>query len=111
MNLSGSARWGVWRYVRLLATNGVFLPLLVILIAFAARFHHLGTQSLWNDEGNSLRLAQRSVGDLIDAAGRDIHPPGYYLALKGWIALLSRIAPLPIWRQASSGIRSFPASS
>jgi mannosyltransferase len=63
------------------------LPFLVILIAFAVRFHHLGTQSLWNDEGNSLRLAQRSIGDLIDAAGRDIHPPGYYLALKGWIAL------------------------
>ena len=87
MNLSGSARRGIWRYVPLLASNAVFLPLLVILIAFTVRFHHLGTQSLWNDEGNSLRLAQRSVGDLIDAAGRDIHPPGYYLALKGWIAL------------------------
>ncbi len=62
-------------------------PLLVILIAFALRFHDLGTQSLWNDEGNSLRLAQRGVGDLIDAAGRDIHPPGYYLLLKAWIAL------------------------
>ncbi len=61
--------------------------LLVILIAFAVRFHHLDTQSLWNDEGNSLRLAQRGISDLIDAAGRDIHPPGYYLALKGWIAL------------------------
>ncbi len=67
-----------------------YLPvatLLAILIAFAARFHDLDAQSLWNDEGNSLRLAQRSPADLIDAAGRDIHPPGYYLALKGWIAL------------------------
>jgi mannosyltransferase len=78
---TGGAYWAA------LFRSESFLPLLVILIAFAARFHHLGTQSLWNDEGNSLRLAQRSVGDLIDAAGRDIHPPGYYLALKGWIAL------------------------
>jgi mannosyltransferase len=61
--------------------------LIVLLIAFVVRFHHLETQSLWNDEGNSLRLAQRGVADLIDAAGRDIHPPGYYLVLKGWIAL------------------------
>jgi mannosyltransferase len=61
--------------------------LLVLLIAFAVRFHQLGAQSLWNDEGNSLRLAQHSPTDLIDAAGRDIHPPGYYLLLKAWIAL------------------------
>ncbi len=88
MKLSGSARRGVLRYApTLLAANALFISLIVILIAFAVRFHHLGTQSLWNDEGNSLRLAQRSISDLIDAAGRDIHPPGYYLALKGWIAL------------------------
>jgi mannosyltransferase len=78
---TGGARW-----IALFRSEG-FLSLLVILIAFAVRFHHLGTQSLWNDEGNSLRLAQRGIGDLIAAAGRDIHPPGYYLALKGWMAL------------------------
>jgi len=63
------------------------VPLIVLLLAFAVRFHFLERQSLWNDEGNSLRLAERSVPDLMDAAGRDIHPPGYYLVLKGWIAL------------------------
>ncbi|MBN1202707.1 MAG: glycosyltransferase family 39 protein [Anaerolineae bacterium] len=61
--------------------------LLLLLLALALRIHRLETQSLWNDEGNSLRLAQRSAHDLIDAAGQDIHPPGYYLALKGWIGL------------------------
>ncbi len=59
---------------------------LVLLLAAALRFHALEAQSLWNDEGNSLRLAERGVRDLIDAAGRDIHPPGYYLLLKAWIA-------------------------
>ena len=65
------------------------LPLfvLLILLAFGTRVHRLEAQSLWNDEGNSLRLAQRSAADLIEAAGRDIHPPGYYLALKAWIAV------------------------
>lgn len=74
-----------WRRVAVIAN--ALLPLLIVLLAFAVRFHKLDAQSLWNDEGNSLRLAERSVSDLIDAAGRDIHPPGYYLALKGWIAL------------------------
>lgn len=62
-------------------------PLIIVLLAWAVRVHWLDHQSLWNDEGNSLRLAQRSTGDLIDAAGQDIHPPGYYLVLKAWIGL------------------------
>src|ERR1041385_2696960 len=47
----------------------------------------IDTQSLWNDEGNTLRLVERPIGALIDAASHDIHPSGYYLALKGWWAL------------------------
>jgi len=67
---------------------GNWLPLAILLIAAAVRFHWLGMQSIWNDEGNSLRLAQRSIPALIAAAGQDIHPPGYYLALKMWIGLV-----------------------
>ncbi len=63
------------------------LPLAIILLAAILRFHLLDHQSLWNDEGNSLRLAQRAIPDLITASRLDIHPPGYYLALKGWRAL------------------------
>jgi hypothetical protein len=76
------------------------LALLVLLLAAGLRLYHLDTQSLWNDEGNSLRLAQRDPGDLIDAAGRDIHPPGYYLALKGWIAIMG---------ESEIGLRSLSA--
>ncbi len=63
------------------------LPILIVLLAALLRFHMLGHQSLWNDEGNSLRLAQRSVSGLISAAAQDIHPPGYYLTLKAWQTL------------------------
>ncbi len=63
------------------------LPILVLLIAAGLRFHMLGHQSLWNDEGNTLRLIERPVGELIAAAAQDIHPPGYYLALKVWYTL------------------------
>jgi hypothetical protein len=60
---------------------------LIILLAAILRFHLLDHQSLWNDEGNSLRLAERSIPDLIEASRRDIHPPGYYILLKGWLLL------------------------
>jgi mannosyltransferase len=60
------------------------LPLFVVLLAAALRFYALDNQSLWNDEGNSLRLAQRTFPDLIQTASHDIHPPGYYLALSMW---------------------------
>jgi 4-amino-4-deoxy-L-arabinose transferase-like glycosyltransferase len=63
-------------------------PLVIVLVAALLRFNGLGTQSLWNDEGNSLRLAQRPIPALITASRLDIHPPGYYLLLKWWLALM-----------------------
>ena len=64
-----------------------WLPVLVLLLAIFTRLHDIDKQSLWHDEGNSLRLAERSVNDLIEATSHDIHPPGYYLLLKGWTKL------------------------
>jgi hypothetical protein len=61
--------------------------LLTLCLAAWLRFFRIDQQSYWNDEGNSLRLAARPVSDIVRAAAGDIHPPGYYLALKGWRAL------------------------
>ncbi|MBE7531009.1 MAG: hypothetical protein HND44_03725 [Chloroflexi bacterium] len=66
-----------WRYFR------VFLVAL-LLFAFGLRFHLLGSQSFWNDEGNSARLSERSVALIIEGTASDIHPPLYYLLLHGW---------------------------
>jgi len=60
----------------------------VLLLAIGLRLYHLGAQSLWNDEGNTVRLIERVPADLITAAGLDIHPPGYYLLLKIWASLI-----------------------
>src|SRR5690349_11992120 len=68
-------------------TPFLFATLLALALAAWLRFFHLDTQSYWNDEGNSLRLAQRAPAAIIAAAAADIHPPGYYLALSGWLAL------------------------
>lgn len=56
----------------------------LLLVAAAVRFHALGAQSLWNDEGSSYVQALRPFMEIADNAGRDIHPPGYYWLLAGW---------------------------
>jgi mannosyltransferase len=66
------------------------LLVLVLLLAGALRFYRIDAQSFWNDEGNSARLAERSVNLIIKGAKGDIHPPGYYLALHYWRALFGQ---------------------
>ena len=68
----------VWRWLA---------PLLILLLAALLRLHQLGTQSLWNDEGNSVVQALRSLDEIAQHAARDIHPPGYYWLLHGWSRL------------------------
>ncbi len=64
-----------------------YLPLLLVLVLAAGlRFYRLDAQSFWNDEGNSARLAERSVPLILEGAAGDIHPPLYYLALHFWRA-------------------------
>jgi len=61
------------------------LPALaLLLLGVALRSYRLDAQSLWYDEGNSARLAERSVRLIIEGAAGDIHPPLYYLLLKLW---------------------------
>ncbi len=61
-----------------------------MLLGTALRFFRLDFQSLWNDEGNSVRLAERSLRLIVEGAGGDIHPPGYYILLSFWRDLLGQ---------------------
>jgi mannosyltransferase len=56
----------------------------ILLLAASLRFYRLDAQSFWNDEGNAIRAAQRTIPLVIAAARGDIHPPGYYLLLHFW---------------------------
>src|SRR5512139_3222061 len=60
--------------------------LLVLIFALAAflRFYLLDGQSFWNDEGNSARIAERSLQLITEGAAGDIHPPLYYYLLHFW---------------------------
>ncbi|MEA3337938.1 MAG: hypothetical protein U9R25_18770 [Chloroflexota bacterium] len=59
----------------------------ITLGSFALRLIQLGRDSLWYDETVSVFLAGKPVGALIGHTARDIHPPGYYLLLRAWLAL------------------------
>lgn len=40
--------------------------------------------SIWHDEGYSIMLAQYPAGELVQRTALDVHPPLYYLLLRGW---------------------------
>ena len=61
--------------------------ILILLLAFGLRFYRLDAQSLWNDEGTSVALAQRDLASIARDSARDIHPPLYYWLLSGWVRL------------------------
>lgn len=67
--------------IRLLALGG-------ILFGFALRLYRLGAESLWYDETVSVVLAQKNIPALVRHTAGDIHPPGYYLLLHFWQALV-----------------------
>jgi mannosyltransferase len=79
----------------------IVIPLLLIsllLLAAGLRFYKLDTQSFWNDEGNSARLSERSLPSIIEGTASDVHPPLYYLLLRGWREMLG---------ESEFGLRSF----
>ena len=62
----------------------VWLALVVLLLATAARFHQLGAQSLWYDEGVAYAHARRSLPELIPLLQRNVHVPAYFALLGLW---------------------------
>jgi uncharacterized membrane protein len=59
----------------------------IALGAFVLRLSHLGRDSLWYDETVSVYLAGQRAAELIAHTARDIHPPLYYLLLRGWLLI------------------------
>ena len=64
------------------------LSVALLLLATALRLPTLADQSFWNDEGNTARLVERPISLILEGAAGDIHPPGYYLLLHVWRALV-----------------------
>jgi hypothetical protein len=65
-------RYGIW---------------VLLALAAALRCWTITSKNLWLDESTSWDLATSSVPRLISWTASDIHPPLYYLILKGWVAV------------------------
>ena len=65
---------------------------LLSVLATFLRFYHLDDSSLWSDEGNTWAMLSAALGPIAQAAAADIHPPGYYWALKLWTLLFGTSA-------------------
>ena len=61
---------------------------LILLAGAALRLYRLGADSLWYDETVSTFLAGSRVAELLRHTAGDIHPPGYYILLRGWLVLM-----------------------
>jgi len=57
------------------------LIILILLIATAARFYNLGTQSLWYDEGVAYGHSQRNLLEMIPRLQNNVHVPAYFGSL------------------------------
>lgn len=77
------------RRVDVLISNRLFwfATIAAAVVVFVAATVFGLTQTTWFDEGYSVLLAQRPVGELISLTALDAHPPLYYLLLKGWIGV------------------------
>ena len=60
------------------------LMLALLLLASAFRFHRLGEQSLWYDEGVAAAHATRTLPELIPLLQRNVHVPAYFTLLGFW---------------------------
>jgi mannosyltransferase len=66
-----------------------WLPIASVLaLAAVVRFHGIGDQPLWLDEGYSWWDARQSLADLWHLVPQcDPHPPLYFLLLKAWVSV------------------------
>ena len=72
------------------STAGLFLLLAIFLPLQLRRAALAGYW--WVDESESVLLASGPVARIFDYAASDTNPPGYFLALKPWLAL-GRLLP------------------
>lgn len=59
----------------------------IIALGVALRAYNISGESIWLDEGYSIRVARLGVPEIMRAAASDNHPPLHFMMLHYWIAL------------------------
>ncbi len=68
--------------------KSILLLFLVLIIVTGFELSILTKISLWHDEAFSALLTRYSFKEMLYRTGLDVHPPFYYILLKGWTGLL-----------------------
>ena len=58
--------------------------IIILLFAFALRLWRLADHNIWWDEGLAAWAARLPVERILDWTAHDVHPPLYFLLLRGW---------------------------
>ena len=61
--------------------------LLIVFLGLFLRIHHLADESLWLDEGGSIRVAHLPPEEIVKDISGNFHPPLYFLVLHCWITI------------------------
>ena len=64
-----------------------WLLILILVCGLCLRIYGLGTESLWADEGISVRTVTASFAEMKQVLSKAVHPPLHYLVLHGWTRL------------------------
>ncbi len=77
----------------------------IIFVALGIRAYDITARSLWFDEAFSWRLIQFPFGEMIARDAQDVHPPLYYVLLKGWSVVFgTSLLALRLFSVACAGV-------
>lgn len=76
-------------------TYGVPAVAVLLVLAWGLLRYAAIDRPFWMDESFSAALAFQSPSKIVDVCQKDVHPPGYYLMLRGWNALMRMILRSP----------------
>lgn len=62
----------------------ILILFLSLSIAIGLELYNLTAMSLWHDEAFSALLIQYNFKEMMYRIGLDVHPPFYYIVLRGW---------------------------
>jgi len=67
--------------------NKHLLILLILLLTFGLRVYELAEHNIWWDEGLTIWAARSPVQAIFQWTAHDVHPPLYFLVMRGWRSL------------------------
>ncbi len=65
----------------------LWLCVAFILVAALLRIAFVSSEALWGDEVFTLRFVSGSFGEVLGKTVHDVHPPLYFLLMRGWVGV------------------------